>query len=319
MPAQPGENPAQGDEAIVAGSPVRRSSVIRVVRLATPEHPEEVRVKRQHRSHATTPGSGGAAPTTPSIIFSPGSPTARFPDDVKPTPVDAPKEVLVGEIWGSIDRLKHRASAGSSAACNELGLCMLLGLKGVNVPDYVSAFTWFERATATPGASGDAHANLGICYERGQGTPVNFEAAVNQYRLGADKKSYTARHHLAMCLSAGRGAPQDKSAAFLLFKEAAVKLAPSKTAAGLALLTGQGVSLDAAAAVAYFRAAAKQGDAQGMRLFSEALRDGVGVKKNEAQALRWRRAAARAGDKIAQAELAQAGEDDVDTGGCVVA
>jgi hypothetical protein len=67
----------------------------------------------------------------------------------------------------------------------------------------------------------EAHTNLGIMYENGQGVPQDYAAAVNWYRWAAQQGLARAQINLGVMYDKGRGVPQDFVVAHMWFNLAA--------------------------------------------------------------------------------------------------
>ncbi len=105
----------------------------------------------------------------------------------------------------------------------------------------------------------------------------------------------TIRLASAETLAAAFAAPPEEAAPWI---EAAAKfgMARAQVLWGQYLLDAVGgVQRDQAAAVEWFRSAARAGDAQGMNMLGRCLENGWGVALDHAQAVRWFRASAEGG------------------------
>ncbi len=111
---------------------------------------------------------------------------------------------------------------------------------------------------------------LGMMYHSGEGTPQNYNEAVNWYRRAADQGNLIAQNSL-----------------------------------GVMYLNGHGVRENPAEAVRWIRAAANQGNPRAQINLGHLFARGKGVPRNFNEASRWYHRAAEQGDAEAQVNLGQ--------------
>jgi TPR repeat protein len=232
-------------------------------------------------------------------------------------------------------RLYIRAgNAGIADGFDEAGAIYAQG----NPPNYLEAKTWFERAVQ--GGSADGYADLGTLYGKGLGVnkdPAMALSLFNQaarrgspegmYRVGLSyldgvgvqdlttacqwflrAAAYNhpyAEGQAGICYYNGTGVAQNHETAFNMFVLAGqAGLADGRVSVADMLDRGDGHNQDSAAAVAWYQAAAEQGDVYAMTELGAHLRLGKGVAQNEAQAMQWFAKAAQTGYVPAETSLA---------------
>lgn len=136
-------------------------------------------------------------------------------------------------------------------------------------------------------ADGDAAAQnrLGTWYYNGRAVEQNYAEAVAWWTKSADKRNADAIGNLAMCYQLGHGVKADSLTAIALYKAAINE--------GNANVIPQ-----------HERIARTSGSAFSHRLLSECYNEGTGVKRNEATAFTHLEALARLGDVDAQFSVA---------------
>jgi hypothetical protein len=144
--------------------------------------------------------------------------------------------------------------------------------------------SWFRKAAEQ--GYGAAQHNLGVRYERGQGVPQDYAAAVSWFRKAAEQGYANAQHNLGLLYHHGRGVPQDHAAAAAWYRKAADQ-GDAAAQVKLGLMYGQGVSQDDAAAASWFRKAADQGEAAGQFNLGILYAHGRGVPVDAVQAYKW--------------------------------
>ena len=85
--------------------------------------------------------------------------------------------------------------------------------------DYSPAFTLIEKLAE----EGDAKAqyNLGLMYDKGDGTPQDYKAAIKWYTKSAEQGHAKAQNNLGLMYVKGLGIPQDYKAATKWWTKAA--------------------------------------------------------------------------------------------------
>ena len=70
---------------------------------------------------------------------------------------------------------------------------------------------------------GDAQAQcyLGVCFQTGQGMPLDYQQAVRWFRAAAAQNDPVAQCYLGFCYLSGHGVPQEFGEAAKWFREAA--------------------------------------------------------------------------------------------------
>jgi TPR repeat protein/peptidoglycan hydrolase-like protein with peptidoglycan-binding domain len=167
--------------AIPAKPEAEPAAPIVIPEAAAPPEPTSAEFARA----AATP-----APETP-------APSATGPAAVSPASVD----------WAAlpIDELRTRANADELPAMEEMARRLV---QGVGVPkDQQAGAGWLLRA-ARQGSAQSAF-NVGVMYERGFVVERDSTRAVEWYRKAADANLPIAKHHLALMLRDGKGAPRN--------------------------------------------------------------------------------------------------------------
>lgn len=152
----------------------------------------------------------------------------------------------------------------------------------------------------------EAHFQLGVMHEIGQGVQNDPSAAVHHYREAAKLGHAWAQYNLGIMLSKGEGAPKDLSAAVRHYREAAKRgNAWAQYNLGIMLLSGEGATQDPSAAAEWFRKAAAQGIADAQINLGGMYYRADGVPGDHAEAARCYRMAAVRGSAEAQYSLSK--------------
>jgi len=123
-------------------------------------------------------------------------------------------------------------------------------------------------------------------------------------RARAEKGDAKAQFDLAFMYYAGKGVPQDYTAAFDWSRKSADQgYAKAQDALGFMYYEGRGVPQDYAEATRWYRKSADQGYAKAQFGLASMYYDGKGVPQDYAEAARWYRKAADQGDTMAQVDL----------------
>lgn len=109
------------------------------------------------------------------------------------------------------------AGNGSTGAMNNIGNFYLHG-KGV-AKDYDKAFEWYQKAVELSGNAA-AECSLGMCYQYGYGTKINYEKARCFYELSAKQGLGLAYYRMGLLYEEGLGVTKDIQTAKQYFGEA---------------------------------------------------------------------------------------------------
>lgn len=138
-----------------------------------------------------------------------------------------------------------------TALKGNLNDCYLLGLalfEGVQTQQNLSrSFDFFTRAKDLPDGSGNNA--LGFCHLNGHGTPVDYKAAVAQFRESVKKGSTEGEFNYATCLLYGLGTKPNVNEAIQIFEKLKDKIPLAKICLGWCALNGLGKSVDLPVAI----------------------------------------------------------------------
>ena len=157
-----------------------------------------------------------------------------------------------------------------------LGKLLMEG-KGVpgGGPQLEEAFQLLSLAAANNIA--DAEHLLGILYEYGKGTQIDFAKAFDMYQRASHQNHVESTYHMALMHAFGRGVPQNFKLATALFDQGARNdHAPSTYYVGIMKLYGYGCEPNYHLAMNWFERAAGMGDE---RIAKDALAAAEEVKK----------------------------------------
>jgi len=239
------------------------------------------------------------------------------------------------------------AELGHAAACYQLGELYEEG-DGVE-KDETAALNWYRQAVALGSkeaakrlaaldalqqlesgmTQGDpeAHYQLGLRYEDGEGVPRNHEQAVQHYRMAAELGHGEALFALGRLHERGGwfGFKINDSEAVPWYEKAAQQgHGEAQYRLGIIYDSSEkkrGVAKDDSKAVHYYQQAATQGHAQAQYALGRLYAKGVGVAKDEARALHWYEQAAQQDHQDAKRRiedlkrllaLSTSREDDID-------
>ncbi|UCD67126.1 MAG: sel1 repeat family protein [Betaproteobacteria bacterium] len=177
-------------------------------------------------------------------------------------------------------------SATTLAAEEDAATLSARGDVAYNRGDVMDAIQWYRQAADL----GDAHAQvrLGYIYDKAE----ENEQAVAWYRKAAEQGDPAGQQGLAAMYAAGEGVTRDIDHALSLMAEAAEQdFLPSILLLAATLERGaDGVSIDRALSLKYWRQAAELGDQQAMLRISKAYRNGeLGLAADETEAARWQK------------------------------
>lgn len=163
-----------------------------------------------------------------------------------------------------------------------------------NRGDVMDAIQWYRQAADL----GDSHAQvrLGYIYDKAE----ENERAVTWYRKAADQGDPAGQRGLAEMYASGEGVERDMERALSLMEKAAEQdFLPSILFLAATFERGaEGVAVDLAVSLKYWRQAAELGDQQAMLRISKAYRNGeLSLGADETEAARWQKKldAARSG------------------------
>lgn len=126
--------------------------------------------------------------------------------------------------------------------------------------------------------SGDLRAMVSLAqlYDAGMGVEKDQERALKLNEKAAEAGSLDAMINLAVALFEGAGIPQDMDRAIGLLKQAAEQ-GSAKATFNLGVLAQDGITDTPAAALEYFKRAAREGEVQGYRAAAILLDEGRGI------------------------------------------
>ena len=138
-------------------------------------------------------------------------------------------------------------------------------------------------------------------------TGQDYTKVGGELEVGADNSAsaqVSAQTDLGYCYSEGLGVEQDRAAAVEWFRKAAKQgYVYAQTNLGICYYEGLGVERDYAAAVKWYRKAAEQGDPKAQNNLGTCYGNGYGVEQDYAAAAEWLRKAAEQGHAAAQYNL----------------
>ncbi|XP_062044913.1 death ligand signal enhancer [Lepus europaeus] len=177
-----------------------------------------------------------------------------------------------------------------------------LGTENVRNGDDAAAFSYFQKA-ADRGYS-KAQYNVGLCHERGRGTPRDLSKAVLYYQLAASQGHGLAQYRCARCLLQGSTSSWDaeRQRAMSMLEQAADS-GLREAQAFLGVLFTKEPHLDEQRAVKYLQLAADNGDSQSRYHLGICYEKGLGVQRSLGEAVRCYRQSAALGNQPAQERL----------------
>jgi TPR repeat protein len=229
----------------------------------------------------------------------------------------------------NVANLEKQAKDGFPNAQVALGYLYLTGENKKVAQDYKKAVYWFQKAADR--GNGIALFNLAICHDEGFGVKKDTEKAHALYVKAAETGILEAQLNAAVnfetkAKALGAQAAKNGNAvgapvaadnpeaqklyadAFRFYKMAADQNPNSpnlgavrKTA--IFLMEGIGCKADPAAAAAYFRIGAENGDSRAQVRLADCYQKGAGVERDSREMLHWLMAAAAADDSEAQAKI----------------
>jgi len=143
-----------------------------------------------------------------------------------------------------------------------------------NRGDYATALLLF-RPFAEQGHV-DAQFNLGLMYDKGEGTPQDYAAALKWYRLAAEQGDASAQYNVALMHDQGEGTAQDYAEALQWYRLAAAQGdADAQYNLGVMYGKGLGTPQDYAEAHKYYNLAASRLTDEEKRNLATTNRDNV--------------------------------------------
>jgi len=162
--------------------------------------------------------------------------------------------------------------------------------------DYATALR--ELRPLAEQGSADAQFNIGLMYNQGRGTPVDYKEAAKWYRLAAEQNLPRAEFYLGVIYFKGQGVPQNFKEAEKLFFAAAMQddVKAQVTLAQMYETDHPGVPQNMSEAMHWYYFAAQLGNSVGQMETGRLLRK---LGRNE-EAASWFRLAAEQNDPYAQ-------------------
>lgn len=199
-------------------------------------------------------------------------------------------------------RIYKNAVAGDAAAQCEFAKILNPSIEPDDATPRVAAeaFAWAMKSAAQGYADGENY--VGMSYKEGDGVPKNILESEKWLSKAIDHGSAKAMCNLAI-LYIENGHPE-KAVPFAR-KSAVLGYAPGQFLWGKMNHLGQGTTLDAGKAVAWFMKAHKQGDINAALLLALCYQRGNGVKKNLARAAELYEAVANTSRSKAQIAVAK--------------
>lgn len=223
---------------------------------------------------------------------------------------NAAVEQQVQEICDSLNVIMDKAKAGDAEAMNEVGTWYYVGRHVAK--DYAKAYDWWKKASLKSNTR--AIANLGLCYQLGNGVERDSVDAVRLYeksikdgnvallkqRAGNASKSAFDAMLSGHCLEKGVGGKKDYAKAAEYYALAANKgSVDGMRQAGICYLNAK----DNAKALQYFERGADRGDLSCEYWAGKMLLGGMAVPANKQQAVVYLLKAAEGGVAAAQSEV----------------
>ena len=185
------------------------------------------------------------------------------------------------------------AEGGYPRAQNSLGMCYEYG-EGTDV-DYDKAFYWYNKAAIQ--GNDRAECSAASCYEKGIGTVRNLDKAFELYQKSAIQGYYRSQFSLGVCFLYGIGTERNDNEAFEWFSKAAEQGHDrSQFNLGKLYLEGRGTQQDDFKAFECFSKAAEQGEIKSQANLGVFYLLGRGTEKDESKAFKWFSKAAEQGD-----------------------
>lgn len=179
------------------------------------------------------------------------SETPPAPEAASSPPAPSPPASSTPADWTAlpIDELRTRANANELPAMEEMGRRLV---NGIGIPkDQQAGAGWLLRA-AQRGSAQSAF-NVGVMYERGFVVERDSVRALEWYRKAVEANLPLAKHHLALLLREGKGAPRNGPEAVALLRSASRQgMTASMFALGDIYERGDAAPKDLATALAWY-------------------------------------------------------------------
>jgi serine/threonine-protein kinase len=194
----------------------------------------------------------------------------------------------------AVEFYQNAANGGSAKAQTNLGDMYLYGRGGLDRV-YAQAFYWYLKAAQQEFP--DAQYRLGYMYEKGLGTDIDLQKAVQLYRSAADQGYPDAQNLLGILYATGSdGIANDDGQALAWYQKAANQgLAKAQKNLGDMYFFGRGVDRDYNQAAAWYAKAASQQFADAQYRLGFMNEKGLGVAQSQSNAADLYRKAARNG------------------------
>jgi len=127
-------------------------------------------------------------------------------------------EIIEKDLLNAIEYFTQSADQGNPIAQANLGYCYQYG-EGVLKIDLEKAFQYYLKSSEKGFAI--AQTNLGTCYRDGQGVDRDEKKAIEYYKMSAEQGYSNAQTHLGFCYQNGKGVEKDQKKANEYYKMAA--------------------------------------------------------------------------------------------------
>uniref|UniRef100_A0A7S3CVF9 Uncharacterized protein n=1 Tax=Palpitomonas bilix TaxID=652834 RepID=A0A7S3CVF9_9EUKA len=171
-------------------------------------------------------------------------------------------------------------------AAFRLGVCYETGQQGQQ--DVQKAFRWYMKAVTDNPHFPEALYKLGLCCEKGWGTDVDLDLAVDLFRRAANEQFALGMFKLGVCYRDGKGVEKNEKLATEWFRRAGGQgHAPSLLNLGVLFREGRGIDRDDEKGAGLYREAAERGLAEGKFNLGICYQYGLGVQQDDVTAARW--------------------------------
>lgn len=198
--------------------------------------------------------------------------------------------------------IRRAAEAGLAAAQDQLAG---LYYDGRGVPKDLAASVRWRRKAAEQGHA-QAAFHLGAAYKLGSGVAEDQAEGARWLEVAAEGGHAKAQHQLGVAYYTGKGVAPDLARAVEWVRRAADQGWP-QAITDLGVLDQRGeadpMPADPTARLQWLRRRAPKGPARLKQALAVCYADGLGTARDDAAAMKWFRAAARAGDPDAQLDL----------------
>lgn len=175
--------------------------------------------------------------------------------------------------------LLARAEANDVQAIFEVAKAYYIGEEVEEDND--KAFELFSKVVALDPSFADVYSRIGRCYEKGWGTNLDLEKAIEAYTTGANLNSSGCHYYLAVAYENGTGVEQNDQMAIHHYRIAAdLGDTDSMVEMGHRYREGNGVEKNDVTATEYYRKAAEKDDSNGVYQLAKAYYNGLGVDKD---------------------------------------